>query len=102
MAIYFLFHREENPVFLSSTIEVSFYSLSSQRAEQSPAAVSSKKTGAVAAWEQIKSKEDIIVKKKKLRKKTDGLKFEEKPKFQIETDTKKSDKQSAKSVGEKN
>ncbi|MDR0820416.1 MAG: TonB family protein [Endomicrobium sp.] len=107
VTIYFLFHGKENPVFLSLPIEVSFYSLSSQRAEQSPAAVSSKKTGATAAsaWEQIESndtKEDIVVKKKKSpEKKVDRLKPEEKPKVQIETDATKSDKQSAKSIGEK-
>jgi protein TonB len=107
IVIYFLFHGKENPVSLSSPIEVSFYYPSSQKAEQSPAEAFSKKTGAavVSAWEKIKSndtKEDIDVKKKKSPgKKADGLKPEEKPKVQIETDTKKSDKQFAKSIEEK-
>jgi TonB family protein len=107
IVIYFLVRSKENPVFLPSLIEVSFYSLSSQKAEQLSAAASSKKTGVVtvSAWEQIKSndtKEGIIVKKKKSPgKKVDGLKPEAKLKVQIETDTKKYDKQSAKPIGEK-
>jgi protein TonB len=101
IAIYFLFHGKENPVFLSPLIEVSFYSPSSQEAGRSPAAISLEKDGvaAASAWEQIKSnstKEDIVVKKK-----MDGLKPEEKPKVQIETDAKKYDKQFVKPIGEK-
>jgi protein TonB len=107
MAIYFLFHGRENPVFLSPLIEVSFYSPSGQEARRSPAAVSLEKGGvtAASACEQIKSnnvKEDIVVKKKKsLGKKVDGLKPEEKPKVQIETNTKKYDKQFVNPIGEK-
>jgi TonB family protein len=57
IAIYFLFHGRENPVFLSSLVEVSFYSPYSQKAERPPAVASSKETEAVgvSAWEQIKS-----------------------------------------------
>jgi TonB family protein len=74
IAIYFLINGKENPVFLPSLIEVSFYSPSSQKVEQSSATASSKKPGAsvVSAWEQIKS-----------------------------NDTKKYDKQSVKPIGEK-
>jgi protein TonB len=108
ITVYFLFRGKENPVFLSSPIEVSFYSLPGQRAEQLSTVVSSRKAGAAVAapaWEQIKSndtKEDIAVKKKKSpEKKADGLKPEKKSKVQIGTDTKKSGKQSAKPIGEK-
>lgn len=107
IAICFLFHRKEDPVFLSSLVEISFYSPSNQKAEQSSAAVSSKNTGttAISAWEQIKSndtKENIIVKKEKPPgEKMNELIPEVKPKVQIETDTKKYDKQFAKPVGEK-
>jgi protein TonB len=57
IAIYSLFHDKQNHFFLSSPIEVSFYSPSDQKEEQSPAVVSSEKTGpaAVSALEQIKS-----------------------------------------------
>jgi TonB family protein len=58
IAIYFLVNGKENSVFPPSLIEVSFYSPSSQKAEQSSATASSKKIGAavvVSAWEQIKS-----------------------------------------------
>jgi len=75
IAVFFLFHSNENPVFLSSPIEVSFYSLSSKREKQLPVAISSKK-----AWKQLKNnstKEDIVVKKK-----ADGLKPEKKSKVQ--------------------
>jgi protein TonB len=88
ITVYFLFRGKENPVFLSSPVEVSFDSFSSQRAEQSPAVASSKKTGAAAAaivGEQIKSndtKEEMIVKKKK-------------------SSEKKADDQSAKNIGGK-
>ncbi len=104
--VYFLFHGKENPVFLSSPIEVSFYSLPSQRAGQLPAAVSSKKAGTAVAsvWEQMKSsdtKEVAVNKKNSPEKKADGIRLEGKPKVQIETDTKKSDKQSAKLIGGK-
>jgi protein TonB len=107
ITVYFLFRSKENPVFLSSPTEVSFYSLSSQRVEQLPAAVSSKKAEATASvvWEQIKSndiKEDVFVKKKKSPdKKADGLKPDEKSKDQIETDTRKSGEQSAEAIGGK-
>jgi protein TonB len=77
IAVYFLFHSKENPVFLSSPIEVSFYSLPSQRVEQSSAAVSSKKAGATmvaSVWKQIKNndtKEDVVVKNPSPEKKAD-------------------------------
>jgi protein TonB len=96
ITVYFLFHGKENPVFLSSLIEVSFYSPSSQKTEQSASAF---------AWEQIKrndTKDDIDVKKKKFSgEKVGGLESEEKLKVQIETDTKKYDKQSAKLIEKK-
>jgi protein TonB len=96
IAIYFLFHSNGSPVFSSSLIEVSFYSPSSQKTEQSAPAF---------AWEQIKSNdttEDIVAKKKKFSgEKVDGLKPEEKLKVQIETDTKKYGKQSAKPIEKK-
>jgi TonB family protein len=74
ITIFFLFHGRENPVFLSSPIEVSFYSFSRQRSEQSSSSVSLKKTRATTAsvWEQIKNndtKKNIVAKKKIFQKK---------------------------------
>ncbi|MDR0800316.1 MAG: TonB family protein [Endomicrobium sp.] len=107
VTVYFLFHVKEKPVFLSAPVEVSFYSPSRQKAEQSPAAFFERKAGqeTVSAREQIRNsnaKEDAVVKKKKVtEEKADSQKLEERPESQIKTDTKKSDEQSVKPVEEK-
>ena len=107
VTVYFLFHGKEKPVFLSAPVEVSFYSPSRQKAEQSPAAFFGRKAKqeTASAREQIRSsvaKEDVVVKKKKvLEEKADSQKLEERPESQIKTDTKKSEEQYIKPVEEK-
>ena len=107
MTVYFLFHCKEQPVFLSAPVEVSFYSPSQRKAEQSPARVFERKEGeaALPVRERIRNsdaKEDVVVRKKKLSEENiDSREFEGKLEPQIKTDAKKSDEQSAKPVEEK-